>query len=133
MKKNTGVWVDHREALVVSIEGEETTVLHIESGAESHFKPSGGWKSTGSSVAQSVSNEHTDEERRKHQYHIFYKNVIKILGDSDAIVIFGPGEAKTELAKEMETTGVFLGKVRGVETLDRVTEKQFIAHVKDFF
>ncbi|NTW55479.1 MAG: hypothetical protein HGB20_00340 [Chlorobiaceae bacterium] len=133
MKKNTGIWIDHRDALVVSIEGDETTVLHIESGADSHFKPSGGWKSSGTSVAQSVASEHADEERRKHQYHAFYKNIIKILGDSDAIVIFGPGEAKTELAKEMEHAGTFQGKVRGVETLDRVTENQFIAHVKDFF
>jgi hypothetical protein len=133
MKKNTGVWIDHREALVVSMEGDETIVLHIESGAEMHHKPSGGWKASGTSVAQSVSNEHTDEERRKHQYHAFYQNVIKLFGDSDAIVIFGAGEAKTELAKEMEKAGVFHGKVRGVETCDRITEKQFIAKVKEFF
>ncbi|NTU97122.1 MAG: hypothetical protein HGA62_04810 [Chlorobiaceae bacterium] len=133
MKKNTGIWIDHREALVVSMEGDETTVLHIESAAESHFKPSGGWKASGTAVAQSVSNEHSDEERRKHQYHIFYQNVIKLLGDSDAIVIFGAGEAKTELAKEMESTGIFHGKVRGVETSARITENQFIAKVKEFF
>ncbi|NTV98710.1 MAG: hypothetical protein HGA70_06075 [Chlorobiaceae bacterium] len=133
MKKNTGVWIDHREALVVSMEGDETIVLHIESGAESHFKPSGGWKASGTAVAQSVSNEHTDEERRKHQYHAFYQNVIKLLGDSDAVVIFGAGEAKTELAKEMEKAGIFQDKVRGVETCNRVTENQFIAKVKDFF
>ena len=45
MRKNTGLWIDHKEAFLVSIEGEQTIVQHVESGAERHHKPSGGWKS----------------------------------------------------------------------------------------
>lgn len=133
MNKNTGLWIDHKDALIVSIEGDQAALQHIESGAESHHKPSGGWKAGGTSVAQSVSNEHTDEERRKHQYHAFYQKVIGLLGDSEDIVIFGPGEAKAELAKEIGMIGELHKKVSAVETCERLTEKQLIAKVKAYF
>ncbi len=132
MKKNTGLWIDHKEAILVSIQGDQTLVQHVESGAESHLKPSGGWKSGGTSVAQSVSNEHTAEERLKHQYHAFYQQVIKLLGDSTNIAIFGPGEAKIELAKEIGKSGELHKKVMGVETCERLTENQIVAKVKIF-
>jgi len=133
MKKNTGLWIDHKEAVVVSIEGDQTFVQHVESGAESHLKPSGGWKSGGTSVAQAVYNEHTADERRKHQYHDFYQQVISLLDDSASIALFGPGEAKIELAKEIKKSGELHNKVTAVENCDRLTEKQLIAKVKTLF
>ncbi len=132
MKKNTGLWIDHKEAIVVSIQNDLTLVQRLESGAESHLKPSGGWKSGGTSVAQAVSNEHTAEERLKHQYHAFYQQVIKLLIDSANIAIFGPGEAKIELAKEIAKSGELHKKVLAVETCERLTENQIVAKVKIF-
>ncbi|NTW69738.1 MAG: hypothetical protein HGB23_07795 [Chlorobiaceae bacterium] len=133
MKKQTGLWIDHKEAIVVSIEGDSVVVQRVESGAESHFKPSGGWKASGTSVAQSISKEQSAEESRKHQYHAFYKKVIALLGDSAGIALFGPGEAKIELAKEISKIHLVHEKVKAVETSARMTEKQFIATVKAFF
>jgi hypothetical protein len=130
MKKNTGIWIDHKEAILVSIEGDQTFVQHVESGAESHLKPSGGWKAGGTSVAQAVSNEHTADERRKQQHHAFYKKVIALLGDSSKIALFGPGEAKIELAKEIEKVSGLHKKITEVEPCDRMTENQLIAKVK---
>ncbi len=133
MKKNTGLWIDHKEAILVSIEGEKAVVQRVESGADSHLKPSGGWKSGGTNVAQSVSNEHVEDERRKHQYHAFYKQVTGLLDDSDRIAVFGPGEAKIELAKEIGKDGELHKKDVAVEACERMTENQLIAKVKTFF
>jgi hypothetical protein len=133
MKKNTGIWIDHMEAVLVSIDGDQTFVQHVESGAESHLKPSGGWKAGGTTVAQAVFNEHTAEERRKHQYHAFYQKVIDLLSDSSKIALFGPGEAKLELSKAIEKVTELHKKVKTVEACDRMTENQFIAKVKAFF
>lgn len=133
MKKKTGLWIDHKEALFVSIEGDNTAVQRLESGAESHFRPTGGWKASGTTVAQSVSKERSAEESRKHQYHAFYKKVIALLDDSDKIVIFGPGEAKIELAKEISKNKDLHEKVAAVETCDQMTENQFVAKVKGLF
>ena len=133
MKKYTGIWIDHKEAVLVSIEGDQTVVQHVESGAESNLKPAGGWKAGGTVVAQAVFNEHTAEERRKHQYHAFFVKVIELLGDSSKIVLIGPGEAKIEFAKELDKVTGLHTKVAGVEACERLTENQLIAKVKTLF
>jgi hypothetical protein len=133
MKKNTALWIDHKTAVLVTIDGDHTRVQHVESDAESHLKPSGGWKADGTVVAQAVANEHTADERRKHQYHTYYQKVVELLADSTDIALFGPGEAKIELAKEIEKNKDMHKKVRAVETCERMTEKQLIAKVNAFF
>jgi len=131
-KKNIGIWIDHREAILVAIEGAQTTVERIESQAEGHFRPSGGWKAAGTSVAQSVSKEQKADERRKHQYHNFYQMVINKVGKADNIFIFGPGEAKLELAKEIEKIKGQHDRIAAVEASDKLTENQIVAKVKSF-
>jgi len=133
MKEKIGIWIDHKEAILVAIEGDQTTIDRIESHAESHFRPSGGRKAAGTSVAQSVSREQKADERRKHQFHSFYQMVIKKAGKADNIFIFGPGEAKLELAKEIEKIKGPKGKIAAVEASDRLTENQIVAKVKSFF
>jgi hypothetical protein len=133
LKKKFGIWIDHKEALLVAIEGDQTTVEHVKSNAESHFRLSGGWKAGGTSVAQSVSREQKADERRKHQLHSFYQMVIKKIGKVDNIFIFGPGEAKLELVREIEKIKGQKDKIAAVEASDRLTENQVVAKVKSFF
>ncbi|MCF8106901.1 MAG: hypothetical protein K9K64_15580, partial [Desulfohalobiaceae bacterium] len=95
--------------------------------------PSGGWKASGSSVAQSVSKEQKADERRKHQFRNFYQMVIKKVGKADKIFIFGPGEAKLELAKEIKKIKGQHERIAAVEASDRLTENQIVAKVKSFF
>ena len=133
MNKNIGIWIDHKEAILVLIEGDQTKVERIESDAESHFRPSGGRKAGGTCVAQSVSKEQKADERRKHQFHNFYQMVIKKAGKADNIFILGPGEAKLELAKEIEKIKGQHDRIAAVETSDRLTENQIVAKVKSFF
>jgi hypothetical protein len=133
MKKMIGIWIDHKEAILVSIEGDQATVERIESHAERRFRPSGGWKAAGTSVAQSVTKEHKGDERRKHQFHNFYQMVITTAGKADNIFIFGPGEAKLELAKEIDKIKAQHGRIAAVEASDRLTENQIVAKVKSFF
>ena len=133
MKKNTALWIDHKTAVLITIEGDQTLVQHVDSDAESHLKPSGGWKADGTVVAQTVANEHTADERRKHQYHTFYQKVIELLADSTDIALFGPGEAKIELAKEIEKNREMHKKVSTIEACERMTENQLIAKANAFF
>ena len=112
---------------LVSIEGDQTTIEHIESHAESHFHPSCGWKAADTSVAQSVSKEQKSDERCKYQYHNFYQMLIKKVGKSDNIFIFGPGDAKLELAKEIEKIKGQHNRIAVVEASDSLTENQIAA------
>jgi hypothetical protein len=133
MKQNVGIWIDHKEAILVLVKDAQTTIERIESNAESQFRPSGGWKASGSNVAQSVSKEQKADERRKHQFHDFYQEVIKKAGKANKIYIFGPGEAKRELAKEIEKIKGQHVRIAAVEASDRLTENQIVAKVKSFF
>lgn len=133
MKKHTGLWIDHKEAILVVIEDDQAMTQHVKSGADGHFKATGGWKSGGSSVAQSVSSEGKAEEIRKHQFHAFYKEVMSRLEDSTEIAIFGPGEAKIELGNEIKQNNKLHNKVSVIEACDRLTENQIVAKVKAFF
>lgn len=80
MTQKMGIWIDRREAILVSLQDAKTSIERIESKVESNFRPSGGWKASGTSVAQSISKEQTADERRKHQFHKFYQEVIEKSG-----------------------------------------------------
>jgi hypothetical protein len=47
-------------------------------------------------------------------------------------LIFGPGEAKGELKKRLESKGLG-GRIVGVETTDKMTERQIAAKVRAYF
>jgi hypothetical protein len=131
--KKAGVWIDHKEAIIVFPEGDQTRLDSVESNAESHFHPSGGWKASGSSVAQAVSNEHKAEERRKHQLHKFYQAVIQKLSDVESIYILGSGGAKHELAEEFRKAKASHGRIAAIEGSDKLTRNQIVAKVKAFW
>ena len=133
MKKAIGIWVDHRQAVLVSMEAGETVIRQLESGIEPHVHSSGGWRAGGNAGVQSITKENTADERRKHQRHDFYQEIIKAAGEAGAVYILGPGEAKHELIKEIEKIKGSHLTVSAVETCDRMTEPQIAAKVKAFF
>lgn len=126
MKKQIGLWIDHRETIIVAIgeQGEETR--RIESGMEKHVRFSGG----------SGSSEHSADDQVDRQFtehlHSYYDEVISYLRDADAILIFGPGEAKGELKTRLESHK--LGeRIVEVETEDKMTDRQIAAKVRQYF
>jgi hypothetical protein len=46
------------------------------------------------------------------------------------VQIFGPGEAKGELKKRLESKG-FKGHILAVETVDKMTDRQIAAKVRE--
>jgi len=55
------------------------------------------------------------------------------LKEAKHIYVFGPGEAKIELKKEIEKNNMFLNKISDIETSDKLTEPQIVAKVKKYF
>jgi hypothetical protein len=126
MKKQIGLWIDHRETILVTIgdHGEETK--RIESGMEKHVRFSGG----------SGSGHHSADDQRDRQFteHLnnYYDEVISHLRDAESILIFGPGEAKGELKTRIESQN--LGeRIVAVETEDKMTDRQIAAKVRQHF
>jgi hypothetical protein len=133
MKKFLGVWIDHEKAFIVTLAGGKETLKRIDSDVEPHLRLAGGHRSALPSVAQDVVSDKKKEERHKHQLKNYYKEVIKNFRGTEEIFIFGPGEAKTELKKEIKEIKELAGKIKGIEASDKLTERQIIAKVKKFF
>jgi hypothetical protein len=124
MQKHIGLWIDHRKAVVVTVDNEGEVVKEIASDMEKHVRFSSGASEDGSSE---------DVRDRQFDNHLnsFYDNVIVLLGDGETIQIFGPGEAKGELEKRLESKGLGERVVR-VETVDKMTDRQIAAKVRQY-
>jgi hypothetical protein len=64
--------------------------------------------------------------------NINYEAVIACLRDAESILIFGPGEAKGELKERLEKSKLG-GRIAGVETVDKMTDRQIAAKVRQYF
>ena len=62
----------------------------------------------------------------------YYDQVISYIRDAESILILGPGEAKVELKKRLEREALS-GRVVGIETVDKMTDRQIAAKVRQHF
>jgi len=120
MKKQVGVWIDHRKAVVISINGETDEIHSIESGVEKHVRYAGGKP------------EDQQEHRFTNHLNEFYASIISFLHDADAILLLGPGEAKVEFKTRLESHALG-GRIDGIETVDKMTDRQIAAKVREHF
>jgi len=132
MKKTAGLWIDHRKAVivVVSDKGEETQV--IESGVEKQAARAAGVRSTTPYESHMVPADDTLERKFMGELNTYYDEVILLVRDAEAILLFGPGEAKGELKKRLERDKLG-GLIEAVETVDKMTDRQIAAKVREYF
>jgi stalled ribosome rescue protein Dom34 len=133
MKSIVGLWIDHREAVVVALDDEEAEVLHFESHVEKSHRLAGGSRSKTPYGPQDIAPEHKLEERRKHQLTRFFEGLKAHVRDADQIFIMGPGEAKLKFVRFLQQDHAAIQRIAGVETRDKMTDNQIIAAVVDFF
>ncbi|GAP13608.1 hypothetical protein LARV_01363 [Longilinea arvoryzae] len=130
MKKEVGLWIDHRKAVIVTIEDEIEVTLEIRSNVEKHARFSSGAQSKDPNQPKGS----TAEDMRDRQFgdHLdsFYDGIISMIRKADSIWIFGPGEAKGELEKRLKLAG--LGeRIVGIETVDKMTDRQIATKIRD--
>ena len=132
MKTKVGLWMDHRKAVLVVVtdKGEETKL--IISKVEKQLRRSGESPLKGPYEALQVPADDSREEEFKGHLNIYYDAVIAGIRDAEAILIFGPGEAKGELKERLEKHNLG-GRIAGVETVDRMTDRQVAAKVRQYF
>jgi len=126
MKKEVGLWIDHRKAVVVVVTDEGEEIKKITSNMEKHVRFSGG---TGS---EDGSSEDVRDRQFGNHLNSYYDQVVAVIRDADAIQIFGPGEAKGELEKRLEQAGL-QARVFALETVDKMTDHQISAKVRERF
>lgn len=131
MQSNAGLWIDHREAIIVLLSGNGEETKRIQSAAERQPRRAGE-PSDGPFEAQAAPAD--DSRERAFTGHLahYYDEVVAQLREVGSILIFGPGEAKGELRKRFDKHA---GDTRAitVETADKMTEHEVIAHVRHHF
>jgi hypothetical protein len=132
MTMQVGLWIDHRKAVIVMVSDEGDATRLVESNVERHVRYSGGAGSGGSHGSREGAGEDTRERHFEGQLSKYYDEVIASIRDAEAILIFGPGEAKGELKARLERDGLGV-RVVGVETVDKMTDRQIAAKVRERF
>ncbi len=127
MKKQAGLWIDHRKAVIVliSVDGEED-VKTIESGMEKHVRFTGG------DGSEDGSSEDVRDRQFGNHLNSFYDEVIAVVRSAESVQIFGPGEAKGELEKRLKNEGLKEDALF-VEAADKMTDRQIAAKVRGHF
>jgi hypothetical protein len=132
MKTKIGVWIDHRKALIVAITEKGEEIKLIISKVERQLGRVNGKKSTAPYESLEVIADDSRERKLTGALGIYYGAVVSCLRDAESILIFGPGEAKGELKKLLVKDR--LGeRIVGVETIDKMTDRQIAAKVRLYF
>jgi len=126
MKKQAGLWIDHRKAVIVIVSEAGEEIKEITSNMEKHVRFSDG------NSSEDGSSEDVRDRKFGSHLNSFYDGVIAWVRDVETIQIFGPGEAKGELVKRLEDKG-FKGHIVAIETMDKMTDRQISAKVREHF
>ena len=127
-----GIWIDHRRAVIVTLEpsGERTTV--IASNAEKHLERGGDSPLKGPYEAHQVPADDRRQRALTAELNTYYDSVIAAVRAIGSLIIFGPGEAKGEFHKRLLKTKPSV-QVLAIETEDKMTDHQVAAKVRTHF
>jgi hypothetical protein len=132
MGTKVGLWIDHKQAIIVTVTGKEEEIRLIISEVEKQLRRSGDSPMNGPYEAFQVPADDSRQRTLTAHLNIYYDEVIAGIRDAESILIFGPGEAKNELKKRLEEKNLG-AKVVGVETVDSMTDPQIAAKVRQHF
>lgn len=133
MKDKVGIWIDHRKAVNVSTSADLLTARTLESMVGPHSRYSGRAGFPTPEGPQDEGGEKKYEERYGQILDRYYDEVISQLGQPEALLILGPGEAKLQLKERLSRSKALSGCIVGIETTDKLTDAQIVAKVKEHY
>jgi hypothetical protein len=132
MTKDVGLWVDHRKAVIVTLQDGTVEAREINSEMEKHVRFSSGTHAKTLNGSQGSTGEDVRDRKFGDHLDIYYDGIISLIRNAESIWIFGPGEAKGELENRLKHEDLG-ARVVGIETEDKMTTPQVIAKVKSLF
>ncbi len=132
MKTGVGLWIDHRKALIVAMTEKGQVTRLVISKVDKQLGRSFGIRSTTPYEPLQVPADDSRQKKLTTALNIYYRAVIGSIGEAESILIFGPGEAKGELAKRLQR-GRLGARIVGMETVDKMTDRQIAAKVLAYF
>jgi hypothetical protein len=123
MKNNVGIWIDHKKAVIVFASADRVTTKTLESEVDAHGRFS----------SYEGGGEKHSEQRHEDHLDRYYDEVISQLGQPEALLIFGPGEAKLQFEVRLRGSKALSDTIIGIETTDKLTDPQIVAKVTEYF
>ncbi len=131
--KNTGIWLDKDKAHLVTIDNGVEAFSTITSNME-HFNIHGGSGTRQKGGPQDVVQDRKYLEREKQQLKQYFNAIASQIKETDALVIFGPGDTNEKLSKELHKNYNSIStKIKAVKKADSMSDNQVKALVRDFF
>jgi len=131
MTNRAGLWIDHKQAVIVTIQEQGETVQKIESGAK-RIEWRGKGRRRSADGAQYAQGEDQLDNQFMEQLKKYYDRVALLLKGAAGVLILGPGEARTELKARLEREKGSPREIH-IEPADRMTERQIVARVREHF
>jgi hypothetical protein len=132
MGTKVGLWIDHRKAIIVAVAEKAEEMTLIISAVEKQTRRSLSSRHEGPYEPLQVPADDSRQRAYTEHLNIYYDAVIASIRNAESILIFGPGEAKGELKKRLERLNLG-GLIAGVETVDKMTDRQIAAKVRQRF
>jgi hypothetical protein len=132
METKAGVWIDHKQAIVVLVMDADKEIKKIAFDIGQPIRSAGGSRSKNPYKPKEFVAEDTLQRRLGNDRDNYYDDVITAMRGAKSIFVLGPGEAKGEFLKRLQSK-----KLRGVdielETVDKMTDRQIAAKVGEHF
>lgn len=132
MQTTAEIWIDHQKAVITTVSAEGYTTSEVCTG------PRGGSQklkkiSSVNSREQGLTAT-TDIATGEPMDHLnqFYSEVIAAIGDAMTVLIFGPGEAKAELGRQLQLAPVEI-RIHSMGVRADLTDRQIADRARDHF
>ncbi|HEY6074079.1 MAG TPA: hypothetical protein VIV15_12000 [Anaerolineales bacterium] len=132
MTKEVGLWIDHKRAMIVILSEAGENVQQIASNAARHSRYHGATHPKSPYSAQYQKGDDQLDRQLSEKLNKYYSSVSELVRGADALLIFGPGEAKHELHKRLTQLNL-LPPSTTLQTADKMTDPQISALVHRHF
>lgn len=132
MAAKIGLWIDHRQAVIMTLTDNGVNKQVIKSNTEKHARAAGDHSLTGPHKDRIIPADDRLQNEFTEHLKIYYNQITDAICMAESILIFGPGEAKKELKKHLEKNNLG-GRIAAVETCDEMTDNQILARVCKYF
>lgn len=128
----TGLWIDHKKAIIVEATDRGEEIRVILSKVEKQLRRTGETPLKGHFESRIVPMSDSRQNEFTEHLNVYYDEVIGCIRDAESILLLGPGEAKEELRKRLERKNLGC-RIAATETADKMTDRQIVAKVRRYF
>ncbi len=131
--KKVGIWLDQKEALIVTVINNSVTKNLVVSDIETRERIPGEKKIFGRFGDQYLNDEKSKKNKINDLTTRYLNAILAQLKKVDEVLLFGPAQTKIKLEKLINNDNNLSSKLKSVQNANNMTENQKVAFVKNYF